>query len=154
MNKIKYIDLDAHKSSISIAVLGATGKRIMEVAIETQAAALLDFIRGLRGTLYVASEEGACAAWLYALLAPQVARVVVCDPRQNPRLLGEKKSDRLDARKLAEWLRTGTYIRAGPRHRDYIARQHPGRLARQAGSSTQHQPQSWLWRRKQPCRPR
>jgi len=34
--------------------------------------------------------------------------VVVCDPRQNPRRLGEKKSDRLDARKLAEWLRLGT----------------------------------------------
>jgi len=108
MNKIKYIGLDVHKSSISIAVLDATGKLIMEVTIETQAEALLDFIRGLRGTLYVALEEGTCAAWLYALLAPQVAKVVVCDPRQNPRRLGEKKSDRLDARKLAEWLRLGT----------------------------------------------
>jgi len=108
MNKIKYIGLDVHKSSISIAVLDATGKLIMEVTIETQAEALLDFIRGLRGTLYVALEEGTCAAWLYSLLAPQVAKVVVCDPRQNPRRLGEKKSDRLDARKLAEWLRLGT----------------------------------------------
>jgi transposase len=37
-----------------------------------------------------------------------VARIVVCDPRQNPQLRGEKKSDRLDAHKLAEWLRVGT----------------------------------------------
>ena len=57
----------------------------MEVTIETQAAALLDLIRGLRGTLYVALEEGMCAEWLYALLVPQVAKVVVCDPRQPPR---------------------------------------------------------------------
>ena len=37
-----------------------------------------------------------------------MAKVVVCDPRQNPRRLGEKKSDRLDARKLAELLRLGS----------------------------------------------
>lgn len=108
MNSLKYIGLDVHLATISIAVLNAAGKLIMEVTIETQAAALLDFIRGLRGTLQVALEEGTCAEWLYALLAPQVAKVVVCDPRQNPRRLGEKKSDRLDARKLAEWLRLGT----------------------------------------------
>jgi transposase len=80
----------------------------MEVTIESQAAALLDFIRGLRGTLQVALEEGTYAEWLYGLLAPRVAKIVVCDPRQNPRRLGEKKSDRLDARKLADWLRLGT----------------------------------------------
>ena len=34
-----------------------------------------------------------------------MAKGVVCDPRQNPRRPGEKKSDRIDARKLAEWLR-------------------------------------------------
>jgi len=108
MNAIKYIGMDVHLATISIAVLDATGKLLMEVTIATQAAALLDFIRGLRGTLYVALEEGTCAEWLYAMLAPQVAKVVVCDPRQNPRRLGEKKSDRLDARKLAELLRLGT----------------------------------------------
>jgi transposase len=37
-----------------------------------------------------------------------VAKVVVCDPRENPRRLGERKSDRLDARKVAELLRLGT----------------------------------------------
>lgn len=56
----------------------------------------------------MALEEGSYAEWLYSLLAPRVARIVVCDPRQNPRRRGEKKSDRLDAHKLAEWLRLGT----------------------------------------------
>jgi transposase len=108
MNAIKYIGMDVHLATISIAVLDAAGKLIMEVTIATQAGALLDFIRGLSGTLYVALEEGTSAHWLYTLLEPQVAKVVVCDPRQNPRRLGEKKSDRLDARKLAELLRLGT----------------------------------------------
>ena len=108
MNAIKYIGMDVHVATISIAVLDANGKLIMEVTIATQAGALLDFIRGLSGTLNVTFEEGTSAHWLYTLLEPQVAKVVVCDPRQNPRRLGEKKSDRLDARKLAEWLRLGT----------------------------------------------
>jgi len=108
MNAIKYIGMDVHLATISIAVLDATGKLIMEGTIATQAGALLDFIRGLSGTLSVTLEEGTSAHWLYTLLEPHVAKVVVCDPRQNPRRLGEKKSDRLDARKLAEWLRLGT----------------------------------------------
>jgi transposase len=108
MNNIKYIGLDVHLATLSIAVLNAAGKLIMEVTIENQATALLDFLRGLRGALHVALEEGTYAEWLYSLLAPRVARIVVCDPRQNPRRRGEKKSDRLDARKLAEWLRLGT----------------------------------------------
>ena len=108
MNSIKYIGLDVHLATISIAVLNGAGKLIMAVTLETQAAALLDFLRGLSGTLYVALEEGTYAEWLYDLLVPHVAKIIVCDPRQNPRHKGEKKSDRLDARKLAEWLRLGT----------------------------------------------
>jgi transposase len=108
MNGIKYIGLDVHAASISMAVRNAAGKLIMDVVLETRATALLDLLRGLSGTLNVALEEGAYAQWLHDLLVPHVAKIVVCDPRQNPRRPGEKKSDRLDARKLAEWLRLGT----------------------------------------------
>src|ERR1017187_2440577 len=108
MNAIKYIGMDVHLATISIAVLDAGGNLRMEVTIATKAGALLDLIRGLSGTLHVTFEEGTSAHWLYTVLEPHVAKVLVCDPRQNPRRLGEKKSDRLDARKLAEWLRLGT----------------------------------------------
>lgn len=47
MNSIKYIGMDVHLASISIVVLNAAGKLIMEVTIETRAAAILDFIRGV-----------------------------------------------------------------------------------------------------------
>jgi transposase len=53
----------------------------------------------------VTFEEGTSAAWLHDLLKPHVSRVVVCDPRQNALLKDGSKSDRIDARKLAEWLR-------------------------------------------------
>src|SRR5258708_9603015 len=47
------------------------------------------------------------AAWLYDLLQPQVQQVLVCNPRRNALLKEGSKSDKVDARKLAELLRTG-----------------------------------------------
>jgi hypothetical protein len=38
---------------------------------ETQAATILEFFAGLRGTLWVTFEEGTWAVWLYDLLKPQ-----------------------------------------------------------------------------------
>jgi transposase len=57
--------------------------------------------------LQVTFEEGTCAAWLHDLLRPHVAKVVVCDPRRNALLKAGNKNDRIDARKLADLLRSG-----------------------------------------------
>ena len=57
---------------------------------------------GLRGTLSITFEEGISAAWLHDLLKPHVSHLVVCDPRRNALLKDGNKSDRIDARKLAE----------------------------------------------------
>src|SRR3989449_11089541 len=81
------------------------GKVVMESILETKASTILEFFAGLRGTLSVTFEEGTWAAWLYDLLKPHVAKVVVCNPRKNALLKDGNKSDRIDARKLAELLR-------------------------------------------------
>ena len=104
MNDAKYIGLDVHQATISVSVLDSSGKLVMEAILETKAETILAFIRGLRGSLHVTFEEGTCAAWLYALLKPQVTRVLVCDPRKNALLKAGNKNDRIDARKLAELL--------------------------------------------------
>ena len=82
MSSTKYIGMDVHKESISIAVMNATGKIVMESVIETKAGMILQFIDGLRGDLHVTFEEGTWAAWLYDLLKPHVTEVVVCNPRK------------------------------------------------------------------------
>jgi transposase len=105
VNSEKYIGLDVHQATISVAVLDASGKLLMESILETSAATILQFMAGLRGRLVVTFEEGTCAAWLYDLLKPQVAELVVCNPRKNALLKAGNKSDRIDARKLAELLR-------------------------------------------------
>src|SRR5271169_2004957 len=104
MTSAKYIGMDVHKESISIAVRNDAGKIVMECVIETKASMILQFIDGLRGDVHVTFEEGTWAAWLYDLLKPHVTKVVVCDPRRNALLQEGNQNDRVDARKLAELL--------------------------------------------------
>jgi transposase len=105
--EIKYIGMDVHKEAIVIAVLNSQGKLVMESVIETKANSILQFLRGLRGPLQVTWEEGTWASWLYDLVQPHVDEVVVCNPRRNALLKEGSKSDKIDARKLADLLRTG-----------------------------------------------
>src|ERR1035437_6761449 len=105
MNSEKYIGLDVHQATIVVAVMDSTGKLVMESILETEAATILQFFAGLRGTLSVTFEEGTWSVWLYDLLNPHVDKLVVCNPRKNALLKDGNKSDRIDARKLAELLR-------------------------------------------------
>jgi transposase len=105
MDKTKYIGMDVHKEAISIAVLNFSGKLALECIIETKASTILQFFQGLSGSLHVTLEEGTWAAWLYDLLQPHVTELVVGNPRKNALRKQDSKSDRIDARKLAELLR-------------------------------------------------
>jgi hypothetical protein len=57
MTITKYVGMDVHKESISIAVMNAAGKLVMECVIETKASMILQFINGLRGDVRVTFEE-------------------------------------------------------------------------------------------------
>src|SRR5271157_2938767 len=105
MNSVRYVGLDVHRDTISAAVLNESGRLIQQSILGTRAAAILDFIGGMRGSLHVTFEEGTHSAWLYDLLSRRVARLVVCNPRKNALLKSGNKSDAIDARKLAELLR-------------------------------------------------
>src|SRR6201985_357778 len=106
MTEEKYIGMDVHAATISVAVKNAQGKLLMECVLETKAATILEFIEGLRGTLALTFEEGTMATWLHDLLKPHVSRLVVCDPRKNALMRDGNQNDRVDARNLAELLRT------------------------------------------------
>src|SRR5260370_35177058 len=104
MISTKYIGMDVHKESISIAVRNSAGKVVMECVIETKASMILQFINGLRGDLQVTFEEGTSAAWLYDLMKPHVTKLVECDPRKNKSMREGNQNDKIDARRLAELL--------------------------------------------------
>src|SRR6204780_5386076 len=93
----KYIGLDVHQATISVAVLDSAGKLVMEAILETKAETILQFIHGLRGSLHVTLEEGTCAAWLHDLLKPQsrkywcVIRARTCKSVEKPYALSDNQ---------------------------------------------------------------
>jgi transposase len=104
MNTSKYIGMDVHMATTVIAVLNSVGETVAEAVVETTASTILDFLKSQRGTVHVTFEEGTQAAWLYDLIRPHVAEVVVCNPREVP--AQDNKADKSDAKRLAELLRT------------------------------------------------
>ena len=111
----RYIGLDVHSQSCTLAVVGATGKRIGLQVVETNGTALKQAMRGVAGAKHVCLEEGTQSAWIYELLEGEVDELVVTMPEKH---LGPK-DDAQDAWQLAESLRTGAikrrvYKRVGP----------------------------------------
>ncbi len=99
----RYIGLDVHSQSCTLAVEDARGKRLDERVLDTNGKVLVACLQGIAGTRHLCLEEGTQSAWLYELLEPHVAEVVVVQPEKRR----GNKSDALDAWALAERLRTG-----------------------------------------------
>lgn len=57
MDSLRYIGLDLHRDTISAAVLDKDGKLMLQSVLATRAAAILDFLHGIKGTLPVTFEE-------------------------------------------------------------------------------------------------
>ncbi len=99
----RYIGLDVHSASTTIAVVGPTGKRLKSLVVETSAPALIEALRLIGGEQHVCLEEGTQSSWLYEVLSPHAAEVVVAIAFSNR----GAKSDEKDAYWLAEQLRIG-----------------------------------------------
>lgn len=55
---IKYVGLDVHQATTVAAVREAAGLVIARSVLPTDAPALVEFVRGMRGAIHVALEEG------------------------------------------------------------------------------------------------
>ena len=97
----KYMGLDVHSTSCTLAVISSQGRRLHEAVIETDANALRAAVRAIRGTRHLCLEEGTHSSWIHEILDPCVDELVVT------RGLGSRalKSDRSDAFALADALR-------------------------------------------------
>lgn len=97
----RFIGLDAHVQTCTVAVMGPSGRRIGEHVVETHARALRQLVRSIPGERHLCLEEGSLSAWLYETLEPEVDELVVCVP---PATRGNK-SDARDAWTRADELR-------------------------------------------------
>ncbi len=50
MDNRKFVGMDVHQATISVAVRDETGKLVMESILETKAGTILEFLQGLRET--------------------------------------------------------------------------------------------------------
>jgi hypothetical protein len=103
-----FVGLDAHLDTTAISIRSSRGVVIHRKVVPTTAAALRAALRETRGRVKIACEAGPLAPWLKGVLETQQREVVVCD-RRRTRLVarGGPKSDKFDADRLSECLRTG-----------------------------------------------
>ena len=107
MDVIKYLALDVHIATITYVLMSAAGRVLQSGSIVTSAVEIRKVIKGIRGRLVVTFEESTLSQWLYELIKPLSDEVIVCNPRRNRLLEDGSKGDKIDARKLADLLRTG-----------------------------------------------
>jgi transposase len=107
--KIKYVGADAHSTTTSFTVREASGAIVSRTTVRSTPKELVSVVKAIPGVVHLTLEEGTLSAWLYELFRPLVAKVVVCNPRHN-KLMQGNKSDRLDADRLSELLRVNSLV--------------------------------------------
>ena len=111
----RYIGLDVHAASTTMAIVGPSGRRIATHVLETNGRALIAALKLVPGIKHLCLEEGTEAEWLAEVLKQHVDELVVTRGAANR----GTKNDAVDAFALAEKLRTGQikvriYKDAGP----------------------------------------
>jgi transposase len=110
----RYIGMDVHAASCTLAVISEKGRKLKDFPVETNGQALVEAIRMIPGHKHLVFEEGLQSAWLYETLSPHVDELVVAGITQSR----GSKSDKRDAYGLAEKLRVGNldkYVFKSPR---------------------------------------
>jgi transposase len=112
--------MDAHKVAIKLAVLVAGATKPVESSVANEKAAVWRMVRKVRrlaegGELCFCYEAGPCGYALQRWIQELGARCVVVASSLIPRKPGDRiKTDRRDARKLAELMRAGLLTEVHP----------------------------------------
>ena len=100
-----FVGLDVHQRSSAVCILDGNGKAVKRVQIRGHCSKVVEMLEALRHRFAVCYEASCGYGWLYDRLRRVAARVVVAHPG-HLRLIfrSKKKSDRVDAEKLAKLL--------------------------------------------------
>ena len=100
----KYIGLDAHMSTCTFCVMDKNGRELDNTTFQTNGRLIVDYLKSINGSKKLTFEECELSNWLYGVVNSEVDELVVCNPVANSEYK-KKKTDKLDARKLAKLLR-------------------------------------------------
>lgn len=99
----RFIGIDVHAQTCTLAVMGPSGKHLKETVVETSAKTLRETLRSIAGTRHVCMEEGALSEWLHEELRREAKDLLVVQPEGH----AGRKSDSIDAWSLADKIRKG-----------------------------------------------
>jgi transposase len=106
MKQQYYVGLDIHKRTISYCVKNQLGEIVQEGRILANRQELEQWRKGLPDNWVGAMEATLFTGWVYDQLTEQGAQIKVADPSMLKAITcSKKKSDRIDARKIADLLR-------------------------------------------------
>lgn len=106
MQSVYYVGLDVHKKTVSACVKRADGTIVSEATLAARHRDLVDWATALDRPWRGGMEATLFTGWIYDALSPHAAGLVVGNPLMM-RAIGasKKKSDRLDARTIADLVR-------------------------------------------------
>ncbi len=106
MNVTYYIGFDVHKKTVNYCVKTADGQIVEEGKLTAARAKLREWAAARTCPWQGAMEATLFSAWIYDTLKPYAERLLMGHPaRMKAITAGKKKSDRLDARTIADLLR-------------------------------------------------
>jgi transposase len=108
----EYIGIDLHKAFFQACALTASGERMWEGRFPRTAEGVTRFIARGVGAAQAVAVEASGPTWAFVdALQPTGARICVVDPRKTKLKAGfAAKTDRLDARRLADALRRESVV--------------------------------------------
>jgi transposase len=108
----KYIGVDLHKMSFQACAVTATGERLWEARFPRTAEGIARFVAHGLDAAHVVAVEASGPTWAFVdTLVPTGATVCVVDPRKTKLKAGfAAKTDRLDARRLADAVRRDSVV--------------------------------------------
>ena len=105
-----FVGLDVHKQVIAYCVKTAEGEIVTEGKIPATRNGLDQWVKTLPGAWHGGMEATLFSHWIYRHLKPHAARLEMGHPaRMKAISAGKKKSDKLDARTLADLLRANLF---------------------------------------------
>jgi hypothetical protein len=106
MNAIHYIGFDVHKKTISFCVKTAAGQIVEEGTLEAERTVLRRWAAARKRAWHGAMEATLFSAWIYDTLKPYAKQLSMGHPAKMKAITaGKNKSDRIDARMIADLLR-------------------------------------------------
>ena len=118
MQEYYYIGLDVHKKVVAYCIKKADGEIVDEGTLDATRSKLKKWARGIGLSWIGAMEATLFTGWIYDFLKPYTAKLKVGHPLMLQAICAsKKKSDRIDARKLADMIRCDwfpeSYMKSG-----------------------------------------